>query len=168
MIAFENALISRHGFADILQNKNSGEKSLHVTKCFYKGELISVFSSTVVLEKPNYLTVQIDELKHIILDPVFLQYINHSCDPNVFFDTAKMELIALKEIRSGDELLFFYPSTEWDMDQPFDCFCGAAQCLQWIKGAAHLMEAQATKYKFTEFIKNKLQKRSVFHSGAAC
>jgi SET domain-containing protein len=40
-----------------------------------------------------------------------MQYINHSCDPNVAFDTTAFKLVALKDIKAGDELVFFYPST---------------------------------------------------------
>jgi hypothetical protein len=33
-------------------------------------------------------------------------------------------------------MTFFYPSTEWDMAQPFTC-CGSSNC--WVvKGAAHI------------------------------
>lgn len=32
---------------------------------------------------------------------------------------------ALRDIQPGDELSFFYPSTEWEMAQGFECKCGA-------------------------------------------
>ena len=40
----------------------------------------------------------------------------------------------------GDELTFFYPSTEWDMEEPFDCECrpmAAKRCGERIAGAKH-------------------------------
>jgi len=151
--------LSKHGFADVMQNSITGEKSLHATAFFDAGELICGFEPEKISASPTYLTVQVDEDKHITLQPEFLQYINHSCNPNVFFDTANMELIALKEIQPGDELVFFYPSTEWEMDQPFDCFCGYHQCLHRIQGAAHLSEEEANKYRLTNFIQQKLQTR---------
>ena len=42
-----------------------------------------------------------------------------------------------RPLRVGDELTFFYPSTEWEMDRPFRCRCGAGEgkCLGWIDGA---------------------------------
>ena len=107
----------------------------------------------------TYLTVQTGEDKHITLQPEFLQYINHSCYPNVFFDTTAMQLVALKEIQPGDELMFFYPSTEWDMSQPFDCFCGTTQCLHRIQGAAYLSDEEAKRYRLTDFINEKFQTR---------
>ena len=56
-------------------------------------------------------------------------------------DTQKMEIIALRPIAAGDEISFFYPSTEWTMDRPFPCHCGAASCLGTMDGAAGLSDA---------------------------
>ncbi len=153
------SMLSKHGFADIMQNPGTGEKSLHATAFFDKEDVVCVFGSERTQDTPTYLTVQVSENKHIILQPEFLQYINHSCHPNVFFDTDKMELVALKEIQPGDELLFFYPSAEWDMAQPFDCYCGSNNCLRRIKGAAHLTEAQVSQYRVTGFIHERLENR---------
>jgi len=72
-----------------------------------------------------------------------LLYVNHSCDPNTAFDLSspdqsKWHVYALKRIVIGESLTYFYPSTEWLMDQPFDCTCGAPSCLRRIEGAAML------------------------------
>jgi len=114
------------------------------------------FSAGKTLSQPTYLTVQVTETEHITLNPVFLQYINHSCAPNVFFDTYSFELIALKAIEPGDELTFFYPSTEWNMVQPFACTCGSKDCLQTISGAANINRQTLTQYKLTRFIQSML------------
>lgn len=153
-------MLSRHGFADIMLNSHTGEKSLHASVFFDAGDRICAFEADKILSQPTYLTVQTGENKHITLSPDFLQYVNHSCCPNVFFDTSHMELLALKEIQPGDELVFFYPSTEWKMDQPFDCFCNTPQCLHQIQGAAFLTNEQAAKYQLTDFIRQSLQNRT--------
>jgi len=76
-----------------------------------------------------------------------LRYVNHSCDPNVALDLgspdrAKWRMVALKRIAVGDPVTYFYPSTEWLMDQPFDCTCGAPSCLRRIEGAAVLSKEE--------------------------
>ena len=152
-------MLSKHGFADIMQNSNTGEKSLHACKFFDVADTLCAFGADKIMDTPTYLTVQTGEDKHITLDPEFLQYINHSCNPNVFFNTTSMELVALKEIQPGDELMFFYPSTEWKMEQPFDCFCGTHQCLHRIQGAFYLTGEEAGRYKLTDFIFKKLNSR---------
>ncbi|MEI6585672.1 MAG: SET domain-containing protein-lysine N-methyltransferase [Sediminibacterium sp.] len=149
-------IFSSHGFADIVENSNTQQKSLHASATFNAGETICKFSAATELENPTYLTVQTGNNKHITLSPSFIQYINHSCEPNIFFNTSTMELMALKNISVDDELVFFYPSTEWDMTQSFQCFCGSSACLKEIKGAAYLSADIISKYQFTEFILKQL------------
>lgn len=150
-------MVSKHGFADIMQNGLTGERSLHAAAFFDAGDTICEFAAEKTLPEATYLTVQTGVEKHITLWPDFLQFVNHSCDPNVFFDTSRMLLTALKKIEPGDEFTFFYPSTEWSMAQPFDCFCGSAQCLHHIQGAAYLTKEQASRYRLTDFILEQLQ-----------
>lgn len=152
-------MVSKHGFADIMQNGISGERSLHAAAFFDAGDLVTAFTADKILDAPTRLTIQTGPAKHITLLPDFLQYVNHSCRPNVFFDTTLMELIAIKEIQPGDEFLFFYPSTEWEMSEPFDCSCGTPACLKNIQGAAYLPDEEAMRYRLTDFICEQLLNR---------
>jgi hypothetical protein len=152
-------LISNHIFAKVMLNKSTGQKALHAATSFYPGQVICDFSAGTISASPTYLTVQTGVDKHITLMPEFLQYINHSCAPTVFFDTTRMELICLKAMQPGDEFTFFYPSTEWEMVQPFDCNCGSPECLHIINGASHLPKDTLKKYKLTDFIR-QMTKRS--------
>jgi hypothetical protein len=152
-------VISEHQFARVLQNKLTGQKLLVASSCFKPGDVICQFSAGTTHRFPTYLTVQIGIKKHITLVPEFLQYINHSCDPTAFFDTTRMELVCLKTIRPGVEITFFYPSTEWEMAQPFSCNCGSPDCLKLINGASHLSPEILEKYMLTDFIQNKVNKQ---------
>jgi hypothetical protein len=77
-------MVSKHGFADIMQNGVTGERSLHAAAFFDAGDIVTEFTADKILDAPTYLTVQTAEHKHITLLPDFLQYVNHSCSPNVF------------------------------------------------------------------------------------
>lgn len=155
-VTFPNfEVVSRHDFGDVLLNTSTNQKSLHATVAITPGQVISKFHAGITQLYATYLTVQTGVHTHITLQPEFLQYINHSCEPNVFFDTASLELICLKPLQPGDELTFFYPSTEWDMSQPFVCNCQAAGCLQLINGASHLDQSTLNKYRLTDFIKKQ-------------
>ena len=151
------AIVSSHVFAAVYQSIDAKQNSLHSVKVFKKGEVICNFEALATQNYATYLTVQVNVDKHITLEPAFLQYINHSCEPTVFFDTTAMQLIALEDISEGDEFTFFYPSTEWEMAQPFVCNCGSTNCLQLINGAMHLSESTLYKYKLTNFIQQQLQ-----------
>jgi hypothetical protein len=98
----------------------------------------------------RWSTIQVSRNHHIELCSDLL-YLNHSCDPNMFVDVqlasryvgqhiqaenedADEKLLSppsghigyirvLKDIQKDDPITFFYPSTEWEMDQPFQCHC---------------------------------------------
>jgi hypothetical protein len=148
--------LSHCGFATLYQNNITGEKSLHATIAIRQGDIFASFEAAEIHATPNKYTVQVGDEIHIILQPEYLQYINHSCDPNVFFDTTSMQLSALRNITVGDELTFFYPSTEFAMASPFNCFCESQNCLHRIQGASYLSQETIYRYKFTDFIMQKL------------
>ncbi|KAG9499103.1 hypothetical protein J7337_009916 [Fusarium musae] len=59
------------------------------------------------------------------------------------FDVGNLNiLVGPKGLKVGDELTFFYPSTEWHMAQPFDCLCGTPSCRGRISGARDMTQAQ--------------------------
>lgn len=151
--------VDQHEVAEIRIDPITGSRSLFSKKPFRPHEVIIGFMAKDVHSEPNYLTVQIDEHVHIELLPECLECCNHSCEPNCFFDTTRMEFITLRAIAPGEEFTFFYPSAEWDMDRPFDCQCGSEHCLGVIKGARYLEPAVIARYQFTDFIQKKLASR---------
>src|SRR5688572_17551680 len=88
-------LISDHGIAQVRQRLTNNQNALHALRSFQPGDVIAEFTAGTIAAEPTYLTVQIDVGKHITLQPEFLQYINHSCAPNVFFNTTTMQVTAL-------------------------------------------------------------------------
>ncbi|KAJ5223901.1 hypothetical protein N7468_008443 [Penicillium chermesinum] len=92
--------------------------------------------TTATPGKKAYTSVQTGADTHIELNSD-LVFCNHSCAPSLVFDMSRMEVRVIDErpLKAGDALTFFYPSTEWDMDQPFHCTCGAEECRGWISGA---------------------------------
>ncbi len=145
--------------AEIRIEPDRNNRALYTRRPFKENEVIIDFSARSVHSTPSYLTVQISDHEHIELFPECLECINHSCDPNCFFDTARMELVSLKDIEDGEELTFFYPSAEWNMDQAFRCTCGSKDCVGVIQGARYLSAEATRHYRFTEFIKAKLASR---------
>lgn len=111
-------------------------RSLITKRAYAKGETICTIPSDNVVDKPNRYTVQIGRNEHT--DVGKLAALNHSCDPNVFLDTENMVMVARKDLTKGEELSFFYPSTEWEMAAPFICLCGASNCIHVVAGARFL------------------------------
>lgn len=146
-------------FTEVWECSLTGQNSLHTTVSFSQGDIICPFKVKQILQEPNYLTYQFDEQEHAMLNPHFLHYINHSCRPNVFFDTTKMSLTSIRKIEVGEAMTSFYPSTEWSMIQPFDCRCQVEECLKRIQGAAYLHGDILTKYQLSDYIQRKLKLR---------
>ena len=148
-------LVETHAIGEVRKNKTSNQLAFFANREFFAGEIITTFGAREILSSPTYLTVQISDTKHILLDPTHLQFINHSCDPNCFFDTTSMEVIALRAINVGEEMTFFYPATEWDMNQTFACNCKTPQCLGNIRGGKHLSAEEANRYRLNEYVLEK-------------
>ncbi|KAK2024023.1 hypothetical protein LX32DRAFT_666965 [Colletotrichum zoysiae] len=109
--------------------------------------------------EPTYATVQCGKDRHLNLNSDLL-YINHSCEPSLIFDTGNFNILAgPKGLRPGDELTFFYPSTEWHMAQPFDCFCGTSSCRGTIAGARDMPRAQLEGLWLNGHIRELLEER---------
>lgn len=153
-------LSGHYGFAEIHKRLHENHHLLVSIKSFSPEATICTFSAKEIHPLPSRYTVQVNETQHIILLPEFLQYINHSCNPNTFFNTTTMELIALRAIAPGDEFTFFYPSTEWFMAETFACNCGDPGCVGIIKGAKELSTGILNRYRLTDFIQRKLIERN--------
>lgn len=113
----------------------------------------SITAATEVPAK-RWSTVQVSKGKHVELNSA-LVYMNHSCTPTLEIDTDMMEIRVSKEktLSAGDELSFFYPSTEFEMDKPFECLCGAgSDCLKTITGAARIDGQTLKKWFVNEHI----------------
>lgn len=110
---------------------------------------------TVATEAPRrWSTMQVSKNKHVELNSALL-FLNHSCNPSLEIDTSTMEIrvAKAKNLNIGDELTFFYPSTEWEMDKPFSCLCGAeSRCLGIVTGAADIPTEKLSEWFINEHI----------------
>jgi len=111
-------------------------RSLITKQAYRQGEIICEIPTAKVVGAANRYTVQIGRDRHTEVGK--LSALNHSCDPNVILDTERLQMVARRDIAEGEELSFFYPSTEWEMDAPFICLCGASNCIHVVAGARFL------------------------------
>ena len=111
-------------------------RSLITKQAYKKGEVICEIPTEKVIDTANRYTVQIGRDRHTEVGK--LSALNHSCDPNVILDTENLNMVARRYIEPCEDLSFFYPSTEWEMDAPFICLCGASNCIHVVAGARFL------------------------------
>lgn len=111
-------------------------RSLTTRRAYQRGAVICPIPSESLYSEPNQFTVQIGVDRHVEVKE--LASMNHSCDPSTILDTTRMLVFAARDLAAGDELTFFYPSTEWEMSSPFICLCGAPNCIHVVAGARFL------------------------------
>ena len=120
---------------------------------FKCGDVIYQITGHRITDKPTYQTIQIGFHVHVEELGV-IAYLNHSCQPNTLIDVARLEVLAARDVQAGEELTFFYPSTEWEMDRPFICLCGAPQCVRLVAGAKYLSVDTLSRYFINQHIRD--------------
>lgn len=115
--------------------RDDGHRRLLTTETIAAGREILEIEG-VRCSSPTRYSIQIGPDLHLDdMGPV--NATNHCCDPSAFIDFSDPERIVLRALRDlsvGDEVSIHYCATEYDMASPFDCHCGAEDCLGRIRG----------------------------------
>jgi uncharacterized protein len=91
---------------------------------------------------PNWVGVG----KNKWIDPDYPnQYLNHSCNPNSGIK-GKVTMVALKDIKEGEEITIDYSIIEGDEMWEMECNCGAKDCRKTVRSIQFLPEKQFKKY----------------------
>ncbi|ORX40688.1 hypothetical protein BD324DRAFT_678130 [Kockovaella imperatae] len=112
---------------------------------FPPNTVIAPLVNLSLAEEKAYSSVQygVGSRDHFELNSDLL-FMNHSCSPSVYLDLPLDQphqwciRTTSSGIQAGQPVTFFYPSTEWDMAQGFDCACGSKECLGQIRGAKYI------------------------------
>lgn len=150
----ERAPVEREMHIDPRFGIERGEKyrSLVARQPVKAGELLTVIAPFRELDRPDRYSIQVGAGRHILLDPYWLTFTNHSCAPNTVFDIGAMQARAVRDIAAGEAVTIFYPATERDMAEPFDCLCGEPQCLGRVSGAKFLPAEVRERYWFNAHV----------------
>lgn len=124
-------------------------------RAWRSGDLIAPLSWGPRHNQPSRWTVQCGDDEHAEPLPFELRFVNHSCNPNVYFDIDADELRAVRDIAPGDEFTFFYPCTEWSLSEPFRCCCGAKNCIEQIEGAKSLPPDVLYQYQLSSIVRQR-------------
>lgn len=73
------------------------------------------------------------------------KFLNHSCNPSCGIK-GKVTMIALKDIKEGEEITVDYSTIEGDLRWEMKCNCGEKNCRGIIRSVQYLPKKQFAKY----------------------
>lgn len=120
-----------------------------------RGELLAVFGGSVypgelftaLPERERSLSLQVEENLFLVPDKIDEgDYVNHSCDPNAGL-SGQIALVAMRDIRPGEEVCFDYAMSDTQPYDEFDCRCGAANCRGRVTGSDWRIPELQQRYK---------------------
>lgn len=124
-----------------LEVKGSSIQGLGVftKKSFKKGQRISYIGGKICvlnirntkdsLSHPQWIGVK----KNVWIDPLYpYNYLNHSCEPSASVK-GKVTVVALKDLKPGDEVTVDYSLIEGDPRWHMYCKCGSKHCRKIIR-----------------------------------
>jgi uncharacterized protein len=138
-----------------------------------KDEVLIVFGGHVMTMEEFYrlppeiqeFPYQISENPDLVLGPANFEelqngeFFNHSCEPNTGFKT-EIHLVAMRDIRPGEELTFDYAMCTTGNFGDMECSCGAITCRGIIRSEDWKLKALQVKYEgyFMPYIAGKIEK----------
>jgi len=111
--------------------------------CYISGNETD-FAKTVALKEKESHALQVDLGRYILCESPFL-YSNHSCNPNCGI-SPQFEMIALKNIKAGEELLWDYSTSMLERHWTMECSCGEKECRKIVTDFDLLPHEVQTKY----------------------
>jgi hypothetical protein len=137
----QNSFLSRK--CEVRAAEDRGGFKVVAKEPIAKGELIVVWSGTLVdgtelatlpaSVKRHSLQVEDDHYLVSLTDCEPPDYVNHSCAPNAGL-SGQIGLVAMRDIRSGEEVTYDYAMSDGSPYDEFDCCCGAEQCRGRVTG----------------------------------
>lgn len=117
-----------------------------------RGEVITRFRGVVkfkinktkrdALAHPDWVGIKKDHW----IDPEKPQkFFNHSCKPNASIHK-RLDIVAIREIKEGEEITFDYSIIEGDPRWEMDCNCGQKECRRVISSVHSLPAKQFENY----------------------
>jgi hypothetical protein len=120
-------------FFTILKSPEDIREGVVTLISFKEGDLICK-GTGFFLNTQTLHSLQYQEDKVYIHDPFFIGKVLHSCDSNSYLDVNTFSLYAKRDIKVFETLTIYYPETEAELYQEFDCTCGSDKCIKYVTG----------------------------------
>ena len=130
-----------------------------------KGELIAIFGGVVyewdtfihLSDRDRSLCLQVEDRHFLVPRPIGEgDYVNHSCNPNAGL-SGQIALVAMRDIRPGEEVCFDYAMCDTMPYDEFECGCGQSNCRGFISGSD--WQKPELQKKYAGFFSPHVQRR---------
>ncbi len=126
-----------------------------------RGEVLVSFQGFPPAAEKSRYSIQIAPRLHIVTRETSNygpdDFINHGCSPNAFLDVSTLNVVALRDLEYGEEVLLNYCATEEELVEPFRCDCQSPDCYGEVKGFRFLSrpEKEALKEITSPWLREK-------------
>ena len=113
-----------------IHHTNNRDWGLSATRTFFKGQKVMSSKALGAMATRDSHSVQTGWNQHVLID-LPARFINHSCGANVGIRdnvNGAFDFFALKEIKTGNELLWDYEASEYEIRGFETCLCGSERC----------------------------------------
>lgn len=155
--------------AEVVNNLEKGGKAVYAKATILKFELVALWGGVIVDQfglakldpEQKGHTIQVDE--DLYLAPISMDepadFVNHSCDPNCGL-SGQIGLVAMRDIRPGEEITFDYAMSDSSAFDEFECSCGSYNCRKKITGNDWALPDLKTRYSgfFSTYLQKKIDK----------
>ncbi len=141
----------------VLRQTKKG-KGVFAGRDFTKGEEILEFHGKLIALSELPKPYNMDDDHYVQIDPNLYMgpsgglddFFNHSCEPNSWLKITgkKAILVAMKNIKNGEEIAFDYSLTMNEESSWYElrCNCGSKNCRKTVKNFTHLPEDVKNRY----------------------
>lgn len=174
----EGLPVIKHSYlSDKVRVYSSGihRKGVFARKPIKKDEIIAVWGGFIITQKEFQRLARtrfknIDDYATKIADGFYMvsckrggleddDFFNHSCSPNAGIK-GNILMVAMRNIKAGEEITYDYAMTDADFDYSFLCSCGSQACRKRITTEDWKIPALQRHYKgyFSWYIEEKIKR----------
>ena len=142
-----------------IKKSNIDKRGLYASRNIKEGTKIIEYIGKIISKKESEKNIKFDNEKDIYLFNLNNKY-DHSCDPNceVTGKGLKLWILAIKNIKKGEELSYDY-GFSYDKDyKQFPCKCGENNCVGYIVRAGSRWRMNKKFNKQIALVSNFFQK----------
>ncbi|KAJ5493480.1 hypothetical protein N7539_002226 [Penicillium diatomitis] len=170
--------LEQNELQDLMEYKRTPEGQLSTVSRVNapRGSHLCYVRTQISVPESTWSSFQTSKSSHAEFNSA-LVYMNHSCAPTVELEvfapdsrgeypngvSGELRVVQDRDLRVGDELTWFYPSTEFISPRPFECLCGAGKelCIGTQRGSNFLSEEVLSRYFINNHVRElRAQKRA--------